>query len=103
MSININPQGVHTAGNNLSNLAESAKAKTEHALDASADTAGAHPGWESSAAVLGCEQEWTKHLTGLIGQIDSTAQKLHDSATTHQQTDEEAARRLNEVLDELSK
>ena len=43
-----------------------------------------------------------KHLNDLVNQVNTAAQKLHASATTTDQTDAEAARRLNQVLDELS-
>jgi uncharacterized protein YukE len=102
MNIHINPSGVHAVGSDLDSLSASAAAVAGHSLDASNDAARAHAGWVSAPAVQSCAQAWSRHLTGLVGAVSATAQKLHDSATTTQLADEEAARRLRDVLNELT-
>ncbi|MGH3620553.1 MAG: hypothetical protein ACRDQ5_02025 [Sciscionella sp.] len=103
MSIHMNVPGVHKAGDDLADMSTVASAKVGHSLDASEDAAKAHPGWASSGAVQGCRQAWIKHLTDLVGEVGSAARKLHDSASANQRADDEAAHRLNEVFDELSR
>jgi uncharacterized protein YukE len=90
-------------GNDMASLASSAETRVRHSLDASIQTAMAHSGWASSGVLQACQQEWSKHLTMVVGEISAIAQKLHDSARTIEQADEEAARRLRKILDELSR
>jgi uncharacterized protein YukE len=102
MNIHMDPSGVHAVGSDLDSLSASAATVAGHSLDASDDAARAHAGWLSAPAVQSCGQSWSGHLTGLVGAVSATAQKLHDSATTTQLADEEAARRLHDVLNELT-
>lgn len=102
MDIHMSPSGVHTAGDDLASLSSSAAANVGHSLDASDVAAGAHGGWAAATAVRACREDWAAHLTDLVGQVRTAAQKLHDSAATAEQADVEAARRLHAVLNELA-
>jgi hypothetical protein len=83
MSINIDPQGVHATGDDLATVSQDASTKAAHALGASGSAAATHPGWATAGALPPCQQAWTTHLTDLVTEIASTAQKLHNSATTY--------------------
>jgi hypothetical protein len=99
MDIHIDIRQVHAVGDDLATLADNAVA---HDLDSTTVAAEAHPDWLVSGVAPGCQNAWETHLGYLVGEINSTAEKLHASASSISRTDAEAARRLNQVLAELS-
>lgn len=102
MKIQMDPTGVREAGDDMTALETAASAIVARSLDASVDAATAHPGWAASGALRACQQEWSGHLSELVGEVGRTAQKLYTAASMTQQLDAEAARRLKQILNELN-
>lgn len=101
MNINIRPDPIIDAGNDMTELASVTEELVDGRLGANRTAAAAHPGWQSSAALTQVTQAWETHLGGLIFEVGQLGVRLRDSAHAYTQADAEAERRVREVLDLL--
>ena len=102
MNIQIRPPGVLDTGHEMAILADEAAGKIGTSLDASKSAASAHPGWESSGPLAQCAQAWEGHVRDLVGSLNQLGQQFLASGQSYTAADNEAERRILEVLQQLS-
>lgn len=102
MNIQIRPPGVLDAGHEMAIVADEATDKIGTSLDASKTAASAHPGWESSGPLAQCAQAWESHVRDLASSLNQLGQQLLQSGEAYTAPDNEAERRILEVLQQLS-
>jgi hypothetical protein len=102
VSINIRPDPIINAGNAMTELAELVSSSVDLDLAPNRTAADGHPGWESAAALTQVTQAWEQQLGKLTFQLGELGDRLQTSANDYIQTDAEAARRIQEVLNLLS-
>jgi hypothetical protein len=102
MAINIDPERVRQAGNDLLDQVAGAKDRIADLFSSTTTAVTAHPGWLTSTALDDCRVAWHERFDALVDRTSRTASHLIDASTSVSQRDEEAAGRLGNVLDELA-
>ncbi|RZS40830.1 hypothetical protein EV193_103144 [Herbihabitans rhizosphaerae] len=100
--IKMDANGVRQTAQNLRADADKAKNTIGTLFDSGNEAAGAHPGWNSAAALRECGHTWWKELTTLVDQTAWTAWNIDQSAKTNTAKDNEARERLGTVLGGLT-
>ncbi|MGA8115989.1 MAG: hypothetical protein WCA46_20210 [Actinocatenispora sp.] len=101
MSVHMNPSEVTGAGRRLARMAHDARAKITALFRTSTTAARANEGWRVSASLAHCRDAWEKQLERLVDDTEKAGQGLVTAAGRVAETDQEAAHRINHVLDDL--
>ncbi|WP_211769477.1 hypothetical protein [Kutzneria sp. CA-103260] len=97
------PARTDQAGADLAALVEQAQ-KTTAALFGSTDIAAAgNSGWLSATALTTCGQKWHDHLKSLENTTSALAWSVRKAARLYNTADQEAQRRLQEVLENMTR
>jgi len=102
MSIDMNPARVRRAGDDLTQMAETAGSRTNHLLHSSDDAAAGNPGWRSAQALREVRHAWGQHVDKLVANTKDAAQALRDSADRVVASDQEGKDRLLAVLHDMA-
>jgi hypothetical protein len=102
MDININVEAVTAVGAGLQHRADSAKTYTSRLFHSSDTAVSGNPYWLAAASLSQCRQVWQDRVNQLIDQTRKIGKDIADAAKKRAAADQEAAKRIREVIRDLS-
>jgi hypothetical protein len=100
--ISINVEVVAEVGKGLQNRADTAKTYTSRLFSSSQTAAGGNAAWLSAGSLTKCRQAWQDRVNQLIDQTRTMGKSIAGAAAKRTETDKEAAKRIREVIRDMS-
>ncbi|GAA4534116.1 type VII secretion target [Amycolatopsis samaneae] len=101
--IHMEPPQIDQAGADLAAVAEEAGRITAALFTSGDNAVRGNNGWQSSPALATCGGNWREHVKALETTTSALAWKVRTSARLYHATDQEAEKRLVEVLQNMGR